>query len=298
MPPDFDFSAPGKWCRQCWVCFLDPIPSRSNSHRIFLGAKTGSNTSLYSLQQMCFEDGYVVDHLVNPSTLTSVSDHHCPWVGAKCIVGAFSFCDSVPTHVRAQGHRTYPAFLHFLFCITLLATYIAIMCIFALVYAFNNPYVVVSPHIDVLQSWKLNLHRVCRTKPRPFMNYYSPSQAWCFASLSAHFSFTIYTLSRQSFPLLRTAHPTNNPNRTNQTTLENLSPFLLLRHLPPLPSTGHSLSDPPLEPELSYPQRRLVKDAHGHIRLYDVGWRQNWTQVFGWNHTYGWVARILSGGAM
>ena len=84
---------------------------------------------------------------------------------------------------------------------------------------------------------------------------------------------------------------------TNQTTLEHISPFLLLRHLPPLPRTGHSLSDPPLEAELSYKQRKLVKDAHSAMSLYDVGFRKNWAQVFGWETTWGWVPRILCGGA-
>lgn len=87
--------------------------------------------------------------------------------------------------------------------------------------------------------------------------------------------------------------------RTNQTTLEHLSPFLLLRQLPPLPpqsSSGRKLSDPPLEHELSYPQRRLVRDAHSHIRIYDVGWRRNWGQVMGWDRPWGWVYRIAVGG--
>lgn len=83
---------------------------------------------------------------------------------------------------------------------------------------------------------------------------------------------------------------------TNQTTLENITPFLILRYLPPLSRTGHSLSDPPLEPELSYEQRRLVRDAHGYILLYDVGFRKNWAQVFGWNKKYGWLYRIWCGG--
>lgn len=72
---------------------------------------------------------------------------------------------------------------------------------------------------------------------------------------------------------------------------------MLLRHLPPLPRVGHSLSDPPLEPELSYPQRRLVKDAHGTLSIYDVGFKKNWAQAMGWNTKFGWLTRILCGGA-
>jgi hypothetical protein len=50
-------------------------------------------------------------------------DHHCPWMASKCI-----------------GYNTYPAFVHFLVTVTLLALYLAVVSIFALIYAFNNPY--------------------------------------------------------------------------------------------------------------------------------------------------------------
>ncbi|KAF9013310.1 DHHC palmitoyltransferase-domain-containing protein [Cyathus striatus] len=170
-------------------------------------------------------------------------DHHCPWLGSTCI-----------------GHRTYPAFVHFLTCVTLLSLYVAIISILALMYAFNNPLLV---------------------------NEFTPVHelVLCSASIIATLvigPFAIYHLYLVS---------------TNQTTLEHISPFMLLRHLPRLPPTGHSLSDPPLEPELSYTQRCLVKDAHGAVRIYDIGWRKNWTQVFGWNRKYGWVYRLWFGGA-
>jgi palmitoyltransferase ZDHHC2/15/20 len=84
---------------------------------------------------------------------------------------------------------------------------------------------------------------------------------------------------------------------TNQTTLENTTPFMILRYLPPLPQIGHSLSNPPLEPELSYDQRKLVRDAHGHILLYDLGFKKNWAQVFGWNRRFGWLYRLWCGGS-
>jgi len=84
---------------------------------------------------------------------------------------------------------------------------------------------------------------------------------------------------------------------TNQTTLENITPFIVLRYLPPLPQTGHSLSDPPLEHELSGEQRRLVRKAYGHISLYNIGFRKNWAQVFGWKRKYGWLYRLWCGGS-
>ena len=94
-------------------------------------------------------------------------------------------------------------------------------------------------------------------------------------------------------------HSLHSTIRTNQTTLESLTPFLLLRQIPPLPdhpTDGRKLSNPPLEHELSYQQRRLVREAHGYIRQYDVGWRDNWRQIVGWDRPWGWVCRILVGG--
>lgn len=50
-----------------------------------------------------------------------------------------------------QGHRTYPAFIHFLTCITLLSLYIGVVSGMALIYAFNNPFAVVG-HVNNVSS--------------------------------------------------------------------------------------------------------------------------------------------------
>ncbi|KAF8272764.1 DHHC palmitoyltransferase-domain-containing protein [Lactarius quietus] len=72
-PPE-DYTQPGKWCRICWR----PKPERAHH---------------------CSQCGRCVLKM----------DHHCPWMGAKCI-----------------GFRTYPSFLHFLASVTLLSAYIAL----------------------------------------------------------------------------------------------------------------------------------------------------------------------------
>lgn len=111
-------------------------------------------------------------------------------------------------------------------------------------------------------------------------------------------SFTIYhiyLISCVSQLMSKRNCPVSHHCRTNQTTLESLSPFLLLKYLPPLPSTRH-VAHPPMEHELSYRQRVLVRDAHSAVKLYDLGWRRNWAQVFGWGRPKGWVPRILYGG--
>ncbi|KAJ6583986.1 DHHC palmitoyltransferase-domain-containing protein [Mycena vulgaris] len=209
MSPNDDLSAPGRWCRKCW----GPKPERTHH---------------------CSICGRCVLKM----------DHHCPWLGGKCI-----------------GHRTYPAFLHFILCITLLAIYIAVVCVFALWHAFEDP--------SAMKNELMPLHAL-------FLTFFALVFALVMGSFYGYHLYLVFI---------------------NQTTIENLSPFLILRHLPPLPRTGHDLSDPPLEPELSRTQRHLVRDAHGHIRLYDVGWRKNFRQVFGWTRPYGWVTRIWCGGA-
>jgi palmitoyltransferase len=170
-------------------------------------------------------------------------DHHCPWLGSICI-----------------GHRTYPAFVHFLGCITIFATYIAVISINALIYAFSNPYGV--------------------SEVTPVHELFLACTGIIFAAIvGSFFGYHVYL------------------SLTNQTTLENISPFFFLKHLPRLPPSGHSLSDPPLEGELSYMQRSLVKDAHGYIRLYDIGWRKNLAQTFGCRRKSHWMYRLWCGGA-
>jgi len=166
-------------------------------------------------------------------------DHHCPWIAYKCI-----------------GHRTYPAFLHFLICVNLLALYIGLVSISAIYYAFTHP-------MTIDETTPLH-------------------------ELGLGFAGITLTMVVGSFLVFHLYLVT-----TNQTTLENLSPFLLLRQLPSV--SGTNVSGQSQEHELSYAQRRIVKRAHRYIRMYDVGWKRNWAQVFGWERKHGWVPRLLIG---
>ena len=107
-------------------------------------------------------------------------------------------------------------------------------------------------------------------------------------------------------------------NRTNQTTLECLTPFLLLRYLPRVSEPSSIAGNPRSENDtvdglntsingngvlrehmLSSAQRRHVRIAHHFIRIYDVGWARNWGEVFGLRGRgrWGWIERILCGGS-
>lgn len=49
----------------------------------------------------------------------------------------------------------------------------------------------------------------------------------------------------------------------------------------PHPSLPTPPYKPPEEYELSTAQRRFVLRTHGKIRMYDLGWKRNWQEVFG-----------------
>ncbi|EKM51585.1 uncharacterized protein PHACADRAFT_150099 [Phanerochaete carnosa HHB-10118-sp] len=186
--------------------------------------------------------------------------HHCSHCG-RCVLKMDHHC--MWLGYKCLGHRNYTSFLHFITCITLLSLYFACVSVSATYYAFTNPLTI--DEITPLHEMSLGLAGIVFTMVLgPFVIYH------------------IFLVS------------------TNQTTIEHLSPFFLLRQLPPL-SPQHAadhphLSDPPLEHELSYSQRRLVRDAHGYIKIYNLGWRKNWAQVLGCDKPYGWINRILFGG--
>ena len=128
------------------------------------------------------------------------------------------------------------------------------------------------------------------------MNWESDLLGWLSRRSSALSLGTTCILSRTArSPLFIVAMWIDFPRRINRTTLEDLSPFLLLRLIPNLTSPHDPFPTP--EHRLSYNQRRVVKRAHRRIQLYSVGWRKNWGQVFGWERRRGWAHRLLLGGA-
>ncbi|TBU63478.1 zf-DHHC-domain-containing protein [Dichomitus squalens] len=184
--------------------------------------------------------------------------HHCGTCG-RCVLKMDHHCMWLGH--KCIGHRTHASFVHLLICVTSLAVYVAALCGSVTWWAFTHP---------------LNIDETTPVHAM-FVAFYAIVICMVIGSFCM---YHIYLIS------------------TNQTTLESLSPFLLLRHISPLPDNADSrkLSNPPLEHELSFEQRVLVREAHRHIRLYDVGLRKNWAQVFGWSRPWGWVYRLLLGG--
>src|SRR5262245_25005867 len=123
------------------------------------------------------ENGWARSHRFHFLELIIV-DHHCAWLASKCIVSVPPRYVYIKHNFYIQGHRTYPAFLHFLCTITLLAGYIAIISARAVWFAFNNPYSIVSI-LDLLTSTYTRFYSN-RMMSYLFMNYFSPSLAFCF----------------------------------------------------------------------------------------------------------------------
>ncbi|KAF8527602.1 DHHC palmitoyltransferase-domain-containing protein [Hysterangium stoloniferum] len=173
-------------------------------------------------------------------------DHHCPWLGGNCI-----------------GHRTYPAFLHFLFMCTALAVYITCVATSVIIALVADPF-----SIDPVVS---------------------PLHALFLALMSGIFSIVMASFLVYHIYLVS----------SNQTTHEHLSNYFLLRFLPPLSMSSRARPlpyHPPQEHELSHAQRWLVRREHGKLRLYDLGWRRNWGEVFGGGKWYWWSRLVLYGG--
>ncbi|KAI9508414.1 hypothetical protein F5148DRAFT_913259 [Russula earlei] len=256
-PDDDDYTQPGKWCRICWRPKPDRTHHCSKCGRCVLkmGAcalegHPSSHAPPSARGCGCVSMGVGIHRPVSPVSpayvLTLVfvlADHHCPWMGGKCI-----------------GFRTYPSFLHFLASVTLLTTYVTVVCIRGLIFAFSHPLAIdeTTPVHMLLLSF-----------------------AGC--------AFTLVIGSFLGYHIYLVL--------TNQTTIEHISPFHILRHLPPLPPSR--LSSPPLEHQLAFAQRHAVRVAHARMRLYDVGWRRNAAQVFGMGprrRSRAWVATLLWGG--
>ena len=148
--------------------------------------------------------------------------HHCSSCG-RCVLRMDHHC---PWVSQCVGHRTHAAFLHLLLCVTILSLYIGITSSFAFYDFLFAPL----PHP--------------MEPTTPLHCFGLVVMGWIFAMvIGSFFGFHIYL----SF--------------TNQTTLEQLSPFLLLRYLPkpkvarhaPGTSITHGVGPPPITRNVPIP---------------------------------------------
>ncbi|CAE7103105.1 unnamed protein product [Rhizoctonia solani] len=247
---ELDDQGEKRWCRKCWA----PKPERAH-------------------------------HCSYCKRCVLKMDHHCPWLANSCV-----------------GHRTYPSFVHFLVCTTLIAAHAVSVSVSPIKWYFNNI-------IEVLDSTPLH-------------------------ALYLALGGAIFTICMGSFAGFHIYLVT-----TGQTTIEQLSPYMLLRYLPASSNPGRKSDDsgrsfesdvdlrsmlnmgpeddtrlstaasplpsvrlgalpvypPPAhsmpiasregavqlaENTMTREQRRIMRSAAGNIRVYDLGWKRNWAELY------------------
>ena len=154
-----DFNTPDKWCKKCWAAKPERTHHCSICKRCVL--KMGASLAWPPL----------IPVLTDPWRV----DHHCQWMSNKCIVSSLRVARTSILNSVSQGHRTYPAFVHFLTCVVLMAMYMGGVALSSFYYAFTNP-------MDIVRESDVKIN-VChqhhdRTKPRRCMNWGSGSPGW------------------------------------------------------------------------------------------------------------------------
>ena len=148
LMPDRDFSSPEKWCRKCWV----------GRHGAFfpmaidfcMQAPRSERTHHCSICNRCvMKMGSCLRLEFNEYSKLICGRSSLP-VGWGKMHRQSSSSPVFSRTYQVQGHRTYPAFVHFLCCITFLAVYIAAVASHALWYAFQNPFAVVSVFVYLI----------------------------------------------------------------------------------------------------------------------------------------------------
>jgi len=120
-----DFNSPEKWCKKCWAAKPERTHHCSICRRCVL--KMGTTGPALAPILVLTDPGRV--------------DHHCQWMANKCIV-SYPILNTVFGALRPlvpKGHRTYPAFVHFLACVVLMAMYMGGVAISRFYYALTHP---------------------------------------------------------------------------------------------------------------------------------------------------------------
>ncbi|KAG9127468.1 palmitoyltransferase for Vac8p [Ceratobasidium sp. 392] len=204
--------------------------------------------------------------------------------------------------IVSSGHRTYPSFLHFLLGTTLIAAHAVSVSVSPLRWYFNNSMVVVdlTPlhalylalggaifticmgsfvgfHIYLVTTGQTTLEQL---SPYMLLRYLPPPSSTVDRSDDSGRSF-------ESDVDLRTMLNTSpDPEDDNQANTDQPSSSSGLVSLPVYPPPGHSVPVTSrdkaaqfAEHTMTRSQRRLVRSAAGKIRIYDLGWRRNWSDM-------------------
>ncbi|QRW00435.1 DHHC palmitoyltransferase [Ceratobasidium sp. AG-Ba] len=234
-----------RWCRKCWA----PKPERAH-------------------------------HCSYCKRCVLKMDHHCPWLANNCV-----------------GHRTYPSFIHFLLSTTLIAAHAVSVSVSPLKWYFNNSLVQV---VDLTPLHALYLalggavFTICMGSFVGFHIYLVTSDYTGTTLTIYAFEVSAAIEEQQSGSFesdvdLRTmlkAGPDPEGDTHSSAGSSDLPPSRL-ESLPVYPPPGHSVPVTSRENAVQFAehtmtrnQRRLVRSAAGKIRVYDLGWRKNWLDMF------------------
>ncbi|KAF8744805.1 zf-DHHC protein, partial [Rhizoctonia solani] len=212
----------------------------------------------------------------------------------------------------AQGHRTYPSFVHFLICTMLIAVHAVSVLdstpFHALYLALGGAIFTICMgsfsgfHVYLVTTGQTTIEQL---SPYMLLRYLPPPR-----SVDARKS-NDSDRSFESDVDLQSMLNTGPEEEIQLNTSSSLISPAGLENLPLYPPPGHSMpvasrqnSFQLAEHTMTREQRRIVRSAAGKIRIYDLGWKRNWAELYAarperyfldWLEIFWWGGRGTSG---